>query len=557
MCEAEFLGITFKELKELEPLLSKESYQKLKKNLKRQQESAPPLRGNGVYNHQYFPRKRTEYEKQNQILKDRLQWQRTCYSLMGMQNDFLSKDNKRLQKENIRLTSEHERLEKEKERQKQQTKKLEKENERHKQQIKRLLGVEKTKKTDDEEILDTSAKNGASKKRGAPKGHLGRTRPIPQQVDDIKTIPSPVICPDCGSRHIHHKATYVSKYIEDIPPVNKKVLEKRYFQGECANCRLVFTEPEAQKGPPVKIGPNLTVLLTVMRQQMGATYRKLSRFCTETLGIALTPSGVVGILSRMCGKLEPVYQGIAATLPSQEVLHGDETGWKMDGARWYLWCFCNRHLIYYHASHSRGAQVAKDLLGEDFAGILIADFYAAYNFIARTQRCLVHLLRDIHDELKISPDDNALCQLKDGIKSIIEEGLKIKALPPSIQRTKKRTQVDDTLEELTLLESTNHKTNTLIKRITKYNEHLLRFIDNQAVEFHNNRAERAIRPAVITRKTTFGNRTPMGAYNFALLASVIETCRENKKSVNHFLHNAINANQKQMLQLTRALIDTS
>lgn len=501
------------------------------------------MKGNGVYNHQYYPRNRAEYEEQNQILKDRLQWQRTGYSLVAMQNDFLSKDNHHLKKENARLTSDCERLIKE--------------NERLKQQLKKLLGFEHTEKSDDESILDSTVKIKASKKRGAPKGHPGRTRPIPQQVDEIETIPPPVVCPDCGSRHIHHKATYVSKYIEDIPPVNKRVREKRYFRGECANCHSVFTEPTGQKGPPVKIGPNLTVLLTVMRQQMGATYRKISRFCTETLGIPLTPSGVVGILTRMCGQLEPVYQGIAATLPNQKVLHGDETGWKMDGARWYLWCFCNRHLIFYHPSPSRGAQVAKDLLGEDYAGILIADFYAAYNFIARTQRCLVHLQRDIHDELQISPDDNALCQLKDGIKSIIKEGLEIKALPPSIQRTNKRKQVDDTLKELTLLESDNHKTKTLIKRITKYNEHLVRFIDNPAVEFHNNRAERAIRPAVIVRKTTFGNRTQMGAYNFALLASVIETCRENKKSVTHFLREAINANQKQMIRLTRALIDTS
>lgn len=544
MCEREFSGITFEELRELEPLLSNTSYQNLEKNFKRYQETAPPLAGNGVYNHQYCPYNRPGYEKQNKILKDRLKWQRTCYILLGIQNDHLYKENKRLQKENTRLARNE--------------KQLKKEIERLKKQVNTLIGVQNTQEPENEEILvSTANKIKPTKRRGAPIGHPGRTRPIPQHVDDIENIPPPVVCPHCGSHHVHLEKSYVSKYIEDIPPINKKVLEKRFLLSRCEICHKTFTEPEAQSGPPVKIGPNLTVLLTVMRQQMGATYRKLSRFCTETLGIHLTPSGVLGVLSRMCRRLEPVYQGIAATLPHQKALHGDETGWKMDGAKWYLWCFCNRHFIFYYPSPSRGSKVVKELLGEDFDGILMADFYAAYNFIKRTQRCLVHFLRDIHNELEISPDDDALWQLKDGIKSIIKTGLEIKALPPSTQRTEKRIDIDDKLEELTLLESSNDKTTTFVNRVIKFKDHLLHFIDNQDVEFNNNRAERAIRPAVIVRKITFGNRTQMGAHDFALLASVIETCRVKKKSVTHFLKEAVGAEHKQMLQLTRALLDTS
>ena len=76
----------------------------------------------------------------------------------------------------------------------------------------------------------------------------------------------------------------------------------------------------------------------------------------------------------------------------------------------------------------------KAILGKNYSGILHADFYAAYNFIKRTQRCLIHLQRDIKNELEIVPKEKSLIQLKDGIKEIIEEGNKIKKYKPNLSR---------------------------------------------------------------------------------------------------------------------------
>jgi len=423
MIEEDFIGLTFEELEQFKPLLSRSSYENIKKEFKRLEKCAPPLKGSGVYNHQYIPPNEKEYREQNRIFRNRLEWHRRCLALLGIQNDFLSKDNKQLQKGNDSLKQENERLSKE--------------NERLKIQLRKVLGKDKdsrkSKGKDESEspgpvVTDVEEDQRQKKKRGAPKGHRGATRPIPTQVDFIKEIPPPCLCDQCGHDEINQRSAFVSKYIEDIPPVVKQVTEVRYMEGICDRCHSSVIHPSALVGPPVTIGPNLTALLTGMRQQMGATYRKMSRFSTEALQIVLSPPGVLGIINRMGYKMESIYKAIEAALPLQEVLHGDETGWKMDGANWYLWCFCNRHMVYFHPSESRGSKVPKSILGEDFQGILHADFYAAYNFAAKTQRCLIHFQGDINDELVVSPGDYALIQLKQGIQTIIDKAKRIKQL---------------------------------------------------------------------------------------------------------------------------------
>jgi transposase len=542
----EEIDLNTEELEEVSSLLSRESYTNIKNEIKRLEEEPPSLKGSGVYNHQYNPVNEEELKQQNRIFRDRLDWLRTRHILKEIQNQFLMRENCKFDKEVRKLSEENQ--------------ELKNELKRARNQLHSLMGIKKTGRKNDndsEESNESEQKGVKNRKRGAPIGHIGRTRPIPVKVDEIKEILPPDICPHCGNTHIIIGTDYVSKYIEDIIPIVKRIVEKRYLKGSCSCCNHFVIAPGAIEGPPVSIGPNLITLLTIMRERMGVTYRKLSVFSSETLQIPLSPTGVMDIINRVCVKLEPIYKGIEIALRIQAVLFADETGWRMDGARWYLWCFCNRFLVYFHPDPSRGSKVPKAILGTDYPGILHADFYAAYNFLAKLQRCLVHLQGDINDELEIVPDDNSLIQLKSGIKEIIEEGVEVKSLPESDRKNVKRKEIDDTLKQLTLLTSDNKKTKNLIKRIIRHQDDLLRFIDNPDVEFSNNRAERMIRLFVLARKVSFGNRTPQGALNYAVLVSVMETCRLRKKNLTQFIKHVYHANYEEIKRITRELLDTS
>jgi hypothetical protein len=157
----------------------------------------------------------------------------------------------------------------------------------------------------------------------------------------------------------------------------------------------------------------------------------------------------------------------------------------------------------------------------------------------------------------LTPEDKALCRLKDGIKDIIKKGNQLKELGDARRKNAGRKQLEKMLKTLSKLKSENKTTNTLIKRLVRHQQDLIRFVDHPQAEYHNNRAERALRPEVIFRKLSFGNRTPGGAHNYEVLATVLKTCRLKRKNLSNFIHCVWLTPKDQLHRVTRALLDTS
>lgn len=396
-------------------------------------------------------------------------------------------------------------------------------------ELKKALGVKATTSKEKVETHDTPVDKNQDevargpRKRGAPIGHRGRSRPVPEQIDFTEVIPPPETC-SCGSHHIDPVNTFDSKYIEDIPPVSRIVTHRKYQRGRCARCGKEVRHTEALHGPPVVIGPNLAVHLTLMNQ-MGTTFRKLSVFSSRVLGAELSPSGVLGLVNRVGLSLNGSYDNLREALRQQTVLNGDETGWKVMGKSGYIWCFCNKHMAFFHPDHSRGAAVIEEILGKDFNGIVICDFYAAYNCLGKTQRCLVHLLRDIKKERDVLSSSKRLEKFEAKVKEFIKKGLQVQAMNDGPEKRQKVREMEKRLTQLTTMPVTKGKAITLQKRINKYREDLIRFVTHPDVEFHNNRAERQIRPMVISRKVSFGSNTQSGAHRHCVINSIVETCK--------------------------------
>ncbi|HID24678.1 MAG TPA: IS66 family transposase, partial [Planctomycetaceae bacterium] len=294
---------------------------------------------------------------------------------------------------------------------------------------------------------------------------------------------------------------------------------------------------EAVHGPPVRIGPNLAVHLTLMNQ-MGTTFRKLSAFSTRVLGIELSPSGVLGIVDRVGHSLKGTYHQLRQALRVQTVLNGDETGWKVMGVAGYIWCFCNKRMAFFHPDHSRAAAVIEKILGKNFAGTVICDFYAAYNCLRKTQRCLIHLLRDIKKEREVLRTSKLLEQFESKLKEFIEKGLEVQAMDEAAEKENEKRKLEKRLDRLAKMPVTKGKATTLQKRIEKYRNDLSRFVSHPDVEFHNNRAEHQLRPMVIGRKVSFGSNTHKGALRHCIINTIVETCKLQGQDPIEFIHRA-------------------
>ena len=422
-------------------------------------------------------------------------------------------------------------------------------------QLREALGIKFKKDKTPSDPPQTPVKSQPSKKRGAPLGHYGDTRSIPKIVDREEIIEAPKRC-QCGSRNIAALDGYDVKFIEDLPRINRVVTRCTYFRGRCLDCNRLVRHPKAVTGPPVEIGPHLKAQLALIRQ-MGVSLRKLSQFSTETLGIPLSPSGVMGVLNKLTDKLNNSYSTLELAVKDQRIIHGDETGWKVDGSRGYVWCFCNKQLAYFHYDPSRGAKVVKTILGDDFEGILVCDFYAAYNCINKTQRCLIHLLRDIRNERKIFVASVLLEKFEKAVKDFIIRGVEIQSMAPGDDKDKRLSAWRKTVDRISKMPVIKGKTTTLVKRIVKYRDDIVRFAENPQVEYHNNRAERQIRPLVILRKTSFGSRTTSGAKRICTLFSIIETCRLNNEKPIDFLFEVAKSGKHRINRITQALLDSS
>lgn len=447
---------------------------------------------------------------------------------------------------------------------------LKEENARLKLTIDELFGFKKKKKkltknqnkSEEEIVEDVSEKNVESsvedeakppKKRGAPKGHKGNTRSADKEFCIEENV-VPKTC-SCGCNDIEQLDSFEEVIYEDIKVIVEKTL-KRYFRGKCKSCGKEIRHDKAA-GPPVRIGENASVLFTLMRQNMGTSFRKLSTFASECFNFKITQAGMSGIVKRVTSKLMPAYLSLQSSLREQKVIHADETGWKMDGNRWQLWTFCNDNIAFFHADKSRSRAVINKVLGTEFEGLVHADFYAAYNHLPNTQRCLIHLDRDISKEIQVKPDDKTLMKMRKLLWDLIEKGVELQQKLSQGNESNLREKLMKTLDNLCSLKSRRKVVKTLIKRINNHRDSLIAFVDYPSAEFHNNKAERAIRPSVIFRKISFGNRTETGAINHAILTTLNQTCKLQKVNAPKFFLRMTTAPPEEIASIVKEILSSN
>ena len=247
--------------------------------------------------------------------------------------------------------------------------------------------------------------------------------------------------------------------------------------------------------------------------------------CVQNAGVALgfpvSPGGLTLAWKKLAELLEAPYAAIGKTIRQRAVLHADETGWRINGVTFWLWAFATQHYCYYLIDRRRGATVVKAVLGTLFPGILITDFWGAYNAIEALakQRCYFPLFTEL---LNVDKHNRCtewkrfrktLARLR---KDAIRLGDRRHALDPEIytrRKVKLRTRLDDLID--TSFDDADAK--RLIKRLRRHRKELFTFLEHDHVSPYNNHAEQQMRPAVLTRKISQQNRSEDGAQAHAIL----------------------------------------
>ncbi len=245
----------------------------------------------------------------------------------------------------------------------------------------------------------------------------------------------------------------------------------------------------------------------------------------------MSEGGLIQMWYRLQAILFTWYEEIQQDALKSAVLHADETGWRVNGKTLWLWCFTTQDLTYYMIDRSRGSPALVKFFIQEFVGVLVTDFWGAYNAVvcACRQMCLAHLLRELeYTEKYKSPGKNWPAFAKK-LRRLLGDAIRLwrqqEELSPETYASR-RHRLAVRLQLLVDTDWNNVHAKRLIKRLRRHQNDLFTFLSQPGVPFDNNHAERTIRPAVIIRKNSYGNRSQRGANCQAVLMSIFRTPKQ-------------------------------
>ena len=366
------------------------------------------------------------------------------------------------------------------------------------------------------------------KKRGRPVGSKGKGRKKPEEIDySVFIAEEEEICRECETK-LTGNGVQRERVIEDIelrrPTTTIRYIIERKW---CPKCRRYQESAVTSALPSYRLGLHLMLFVVYQKVAMGLSYPKIQRELSLYFSLEVTTATLINVVHEVSQLFGPAYARLIALMRQQASLHLDETTWPVDGQRHWLWIFINDVVTLYVLSRSRGSKVPKALLGQDFEGVIISDFFSAYSPLdVQKAKCWAHLLRDSHalTKGKPPPDDERLLFHQQLHHLFIEMNL---CLEQAIADESCRLQLQQDMRQQLLAfaqrEWQDPDCQRLAARILKYLDDLLVWLLHPDVSPDNNLAERGLRPAVVTRKTSFGSRSKHGAQAFVRLLSLIRT----------------------------------
>jgi len=257
----------------------------------------------------------------------------------------------------------------------------------------------------------------------------------------------------------------------------------------------------------------------------------------DVVGIFINEDGLYRLKRNVVYLYQSLYAEILESILTDLVIHIDETTVRLRHQKGYVWVMTSMDKVYYFYKPSREGAFLKDMLGK-FSGVLVSDFYTAYDSLkCEQQKCLVHLVRDIDDDLLKHPLDMELKgmaqQLGTVLRAIIEtvdrRGLQSRYLH------KHKQAVGRFLESVASNELSSPVAGRYRKRFQKSGKKMFTFLDHDGVPWNNNNAEHAIKRFAKYRRDADGRFTERTVQEYLVLATVLETCEFNNLNVLKFL----------------------
>jgi transposase len=361
--------------------------------------------------------------------------------------------------------------------------------------------------------------------KGASRKCVADATPIEHAID---------ICPDCGN-HLTGGWEYSSRESLVFPCESVRIVRHISIARRCGVCgQTVIGRPDPDEHGLVgkhRIDRRGMALISYWHIVCRIPLRVIQRLLQQLYHCMLSLGELRYVLDSIARYGKNDYEGLREKIRGSPYVHLDETGWRENGKNGYVWSAVTDDVRYFERHGTRSGKVPREMLGEDFCGVVVCDGYRGYDPLAcQLQRCWVHLLRHGHEITVRHPDAAAAHAWVTGVRWIYDAAKTCVASPgyaelPEADRQAYalafQQQIVSHIEPA--LNSTIKEQANLAKYLSAHVNELFVFVHYPEVPSENNPAERAIRPLVIMRKVSGGTRTEKGSKNKMLLASLLHT----------------------------------
>jgi len=386
----------------------------------------------------------------------------------------------------------------------------------------------------EEEISEAKAR-----KRGPKYNHPGYHR-IPPRPDKSVHVPMRLKCPECqfslhGAEKIREKIVIDLKITKS--GFQKKIIKYFGLQGYCEKCNKFFNPDFIDELGNKLFSHSFQAWIVNQRLMLRLPFNIIQKEIQELFNESVSQGTLVNYIKDFSKFYSDSEQTLFEKILASPFIHADETPINIRGINQYVWTFTDGSHVIFKLTESREADTVHKILNE-YKGILVSDFYGGYDSVpCKQQKCWVHLLRDINDDLWKSPFDteyeNFILKIQEFILPIFEVVDKYGLKKRHLTKFKKRViqfyknNIDDKNYNSELASKYQ-------KRFQNYRESLFTFLEYDSIPWHNNTAERALRHIAIQKKIS-GSFFQSGATSYLTLLGIMQTCRFQEKSFLKFL----------------------
>jgi len=378
------------------------------------------------------------------------------------------------------------------------------------------------------------------KKRGAPIGHQGYQRIIPPKANIVIQLEPQMFCPIHTDELLEISAAVAEKFIIDLrftkTGCRKTVTKYVGAKGYCQECRRHYLPAKIEELGSRLFGHAFQSWVIYQRIVLRLPYRIILQEMEELFHESASEGTPVNFIKHFAE-----YYAATEKLSIQRILespfvHVDETLINIQGVDHYAWVFTNGKHVVFRMTETRESAIVHEFLS-GYNGVLISDFYGGYDAVAcRQQKCLVHLIRDLNNDLWGDPYNQTYEAFVSKVKNLLlpifeaekKYGLKKRHL------SKFRKSVDQFYSEnIDIASSSCELTAKYQKRFQRYRDSLFTFLEFDGIPWHNNTAENALRHLAVQRKIS-GTFFKKVAPRYLLLLGIAQTCRFQDKSLLKF-----------------------